>query len=140
MFHAAELLGIKDEIQTPFDLLKLTEKGLPRKAIAQLEGILYLKPSEIAPMLHVSSRTIERYKKEKSNKKLNSAITERILRIAMVVARCKEVFENPELCEEWLKTKNEVLGNKEPISLLRWNFGIDMVLDELGRIEHGIFA
>ncbi|MEN6319762.1 MAG: antitoxin Xre/MbcA/ParS toxin-binding domain-containing protein [Syntrophaceae bacterium] len=140
MYHATKLLGIKDEIQTPFDLLKLTEKGLPRKTIVLLEEILYLKPSEIASMLHISSRTIERYKKERSNKKLNSAITERILRIAMVVARCKEVFEDPELCKEWLKTKNGVFDNKEPISLLRWNFGIDMVLDELGRIEHGIFA
>jgi uncharacterized protein (DUF2384 family) len=32
---------------------------------------------------------------------------------------------------------NKALANKTPISLLRSRFGVEMVLDELGRMEYG---
>jgi len=32
------------------------------------------------------------------------------------------------------------LGHTAPIKLLASRFGVDIVLDELGRIEHGVFA
>jgi len=140
MYQGKEILGIKDDIQSPFDLHKLTVRGLPRKAITQLEKSLCLKDGEIAPLLHISPRMITRYKKEKSRKNLNSDITERILRIAEVVARCREVFEDKELSNTWLKTKNMVLGYVEPLKLLNSYYGIDVVLEELVRIEHGIIA
>jgi len=35
---------------------------------------------------------------------------------------------------------NKALNNKTPMSLLNSKFGTNMVLDELGRIEHGVFS
>jgi uncharacterized protein (DUF2384 family) len=31
------------------------------------------------------------------------------------------------------------LGERTPISLINTQIGIDMVIDELGRIEHGVY-
>jgi putative toxin-antitoxin system antitoxin component (TIGR02293 family) len=35
---------------------------------------------------------------------------------------------------------NKALDKKTPMSLLNSKFGVDMVLDEIGRIEHGVFS
>lgn len=39
-----------------------------------------------------------------------------------------------------MNQSNMALDKKTPMSLLNSKFGVDMVLDELGRIEHGVFS
>jgi uncharacterized protein (DUF2384 family) len=56
-----------------------------------------------------------------------------------VVAKGEEVFGEDPL-RVWLKETNKALGGKTPLSLLASDFGIDMVLDELHKIEHGIIS
>ena len=51
-----------------------------------------------------------------------------------------EVFEDPTMCDGWLKSPCRVLGNVTPLSLLETDAGIEAVLNELGRIEHGIVS
>jgi len=51
-----------------------------------------------------------------------------------------EVFGNEEKFTTWLETKNLVLDGKKPKEMLDSNFNINLVRDELVRIEHGIFA
>ncbi|MFX0194763.1 MAG: antitoxin Xre/MbcA/ParS toxin-binding domain-containing protein, partial [Candidatus Hodarchaeota archaeon] len=40
----------------------------------------------------------------------------------------------------WMDHPNRALADKTPLSLLNSRFGAEMLLDELGRIEHGVFA
>ena len=40
----------------------------------------------------------------------------------------------------WIDQPSTALGGQSPKSLLSSRFGIDMVLDELTRIEHGAAA
>jgi uncharacterized protein (DUF2384 family) len=40
----------------------------------------------------------------------------------------------------WIRTPSIIFKGNTPLSLLDTSFGFDMVLTELGRIEHGIFA
>jgi putative toxin-antitoxin system antitoxin component (TIGR02293 family) len=56
----------------------------------------------------------------------------------LVYRRCLKVFQHRNLVEAWLTTTNHVLGDVTPLSLLTTKSGIEMVLDELGRIKHGI--
>ncbi len=51
-----------------------------------------------------------------------------------------EVFGDKENFDTWLKSKSISLGGRTPKDLLDTKFGIGMVKDELGRIEHGILA
>jgi putative toxin-antitoxin system antitoxin component (TIGR02293 family) len=67
-------------------------------------------------------------------------ISERILRIALVVSRGEEVFGKSEQFRTWLKEPNRAMADKSPLDLLVSDFGIDMILDQLGRIEHGIIS
>jgi putative toxin-antitoxin system antitoxin component (TIGR02293 family) len=59
-------------------------------------------------------------------------------KIKLVQDRCLEVFEDPTMCEGWVKLPCRVLGNVTPFSFLETHAGIEAVLNELGRIEHGI--
>jgi putative toxin-antitoxin system antitoxin component (TIGR02293 family) len=137
--QVAKRLGIKDQVRTPLDYIALSDKGLPRETVLRLMDILSISLIELAQLLPVSKKTVERYRHDlKTN--LNRSVSERVLRIALVSLRCEEVFGKNKVCNEWLKTKNIALGDKTPLSLMRSDFGIDMVLNELGRIEHGIIS
>lgn len=51
-----------------------------------------------------------------------------------------EVFEEAVQFKLWLQTPNYALGNMQPLELLRDSYGKEMVMAELHRIDHGIFA
>lgn len=52
----------------------------------------------------------------------------------------EDVFGDKDVFQAWLHDKSIPLGNFTPISLLDTSFGIVMVKEELGRIQHGVFA
>ena len=51
-----------------------------------------------------------------------------------------EVFGNEPKFDLWLNTENLALGNIKPKSLFDSTFGINLLIDELTRIEHGVLA
>lgn len=139
--QVVEKLGIEKtevSIRSLFDLISLAKKGLPKIAIYKLEKDLSVKPREIAALLSVSPKTIVRFKS--GSHILNSAVSERILRIAMVSQKCEEVFEDRDICNQWLKSESVALGGQTPLELMESDFGIDLVLTELTRIEHGVVS
>jgi len=50
------------------------------------------------------------------------------------------VFGNKLKFDSWLETSNLALGDINPKSFLDSNLGINLVKDELARIEHGVLA
>jgi putative toxin-antitoxin system antitoxin component (TIGR02293 family) len=132
-----QVLGLKETIRSPLDLVKLGGKGVSKGAVSRLAKHLSLGLAEMAPLLSVNLRTIQRYSAERV---FSRAVSERILRIALVVSRGEEIFGNSEQFSAWLKEPNRALADKKPIDLLVSNFGIDLILDELGRIEYGIIS
>jgi hypothetical protein len=41
---------------------------------------------------------------------------------------------------DWLKSPNATFSGQTPLSLLDTEIGAELVMDTLGRIEHGVFA
>ena len=93
---------------------------------------------EWSSFLHLSERTLQRYKKEKKN--FGPVYSEKILEITMLYKYGKDIFGDEKNFHAWLDSSNVALGNSSPKQLLDNNFGIEMVKDELGRIEHGVLA
>jgi uncharacterized protein (DUF2384 family) len=60
--------------------------------------------------------------------------------IILLFKKGTDVFGNNSDFIAWLNAKNISLGGIKPISLLDNTFGINMVKEELIRIEHGILA
>ena len=67
-------------------------------------------------------------------------LSEQNHQIAEVFAKGSKVFNSRDRFLDWMNYPNKAFNNKTPMSLLDSKFGMDMVLDELGRIEHGVFS
>ena len=94
--------------------------------------------SEWSVFLHISERTLQRYKNDK--KTFDQTQSEKILEIAMLYKKGIDVFGDSEKFNRWLETDNLAFGKIKPKSLLDSSFGINMLKDELTRIEYGVLA
>ncbi len=102
---------------------KLTLDETIRKAqrlISQIE-------EEIKPGRDLANRTLKQHKKHVAN-------------LIKVQKRSEEVFGSTAAAEEWLQS--EVIGPfpQTHMELMISDKGIDQVLNELGRIEHGLIS
>ncbi|MDQ6757405.1 MAG: DUF2384 domain-containing protein [Bacteroidota bacterium] len=93
---------------------------------------------EWAAILHISERTLQRY--AKANSTFPFSTTDRILQINKVIKRGIEVFGNLEKFISWIKDNPYMLEGRLSLHSLASIEGINMVLTQLGRIEHGILA
>ena len=61
-------------------------------------------------------------------------------KIAKIVDRAIEVFNNESVAKSWLRTPNPYLGDLIPLNMLESAEGIEEVLDMLGRIDYGVYS
>lgn len=94
--------------------------------------------NEWSGFLHISERTMQRYQKEK--KKFDPIQSEKILEIALLYKKGVEVFGNKAHFDAWLQMENIALGKQTPKSFFDSSFGINLLKDELTRIESGVLA
>ena len=124
-------------IKSRMDLIELSKSGLTKKALAHLAKYMSFSVRQMAEFLPVTERTIQRYGPDAH---FNRVVSEQILQIAEVAAKGTEVFEDTNRFLAWMNHPSKALANKTPSSLLSSRFGIEMVLDELGRMEYGVFS
>jgi len=135
MHAIAATLGI-DEPLDEIALIELTRRGLPGDTINVLAKTAGLTISELSHVLHVSSRTLMRRK----GKLLDHHLSDHMVMIGTVVARCTELFQRSENASCWLKSPVLALGNSRPLDLLDTTAGAIIVLNLLGRLEHGVVS
>lgn len=139
--NIARILGgervLHKRIQSRLDLIELSKKGVTKVALSHLAKYLSFSMAQMAELLPVTERTIQRYA---PNKHFAPVVSEQILQIAEVAAKGAEVFGEKDKFLSWMNHPNTGLGNEAPMSLLSSRFGSNMVMDELGRIEHGVFS
>jgi len=137
----SEILGGKNalrrDIASRMDLIQLSSKGITKDSLLDLARYLSMSISQMAELLPVTERTIQRYKRKQ---RFNRVVSEQVLQIAEVAARGGEVFGDRDKFLSWMRSPSPALGNRTPAFLLRSRFGIEVVLDELGRIEHGVIS
>jgi putative toxin-antitoxin system antitoxin component (TIGR02293 family) len=119
-------------------LMHYARTGLSYGHFQQLSVKTPFTLKEWSEILHISERTLQRYKKDCLV--FESLQSERILEIALLQRKGIEVFGDAGKFFTWLNTVNVSLGNITPRDLLDNSFGIGLLKDELFRIEHGILA
>src|SRR5688500_9695192 len=122
---------------SPLDWIEMIRKGIPAPAVESLLKAMQLSQTELARALGIPERTLARRKREGV---LSSEESSKLLRLARVLGRAGEVFEDPEAALNWLRSANSALSGATPLSLLDTDIGAESVLDTLGRIEHGVFG
>ncbi|MEP6674547.1 MAG: hypothetical protein ABJA78_05315 [Ferruginibacter sp.] len=91
-----------------------------------------------AAILHVSERTLQRY--AKSNASFAAINTQRALQIAHVIKKAREVFGDINNFYHWISRNPSTLEGNLSFESLTTHEGIEKVLTQMGRIEHGLFA
>lgn len=119
-------------------LIDLVRKGVKYPAFQNIASKSPFTIDEWSQFLHISNRTMQRYRKEK--KTFEPLQSEKIVKITLLYKKGIEVFGDKESFDTWLSTRNVALGGILPKSLLDNNFGIDMLKDALTRIEYGVLA
>lgn len=130
-------LNLSQPIKSPYDLMELARQGLVRSAMDSLAQLLEVSTKDLVPYLPISERTLQRYDE---NKKLSPELSDYLIQIAKVYAKTVEVFVERDKAVKWLKYPNVALGGVTPLSCLDNFSGIELVMDELGRIEYGVYA
>jgi putative toxin-antitoxin system antitoxin component (TIGR02293 family) len=137
VLHQLLATGRYAATSTDFDLVQLTRAGLPKRILASLAKKISITLQELAHIMHISDRTLQRYDDDAIVK---TEYAEKAVELARLYVRGQEVFGSMDKFKSWMKTPLFVFKNETPISLLDTSIGFDMVFKELGRIEHGIFA
>jgi putative toxin-antitoxin system antitoxin component (TIGR02293 family) len=136
-----EVLGgegiFRGRLRNRIDLIELGKIGLTKAELLHLADYLDLTISQIAQLLPIAERTIQRYSDDRH---FSPSVSEHILQIAECTAAGIRVFEDKGKFLAWLRHPNRALGQQTPMSMLSSRFGSEMVLDELGRIEYGVFS
>ena len=123
--------------QSPLDWVSVIRRGISSSAVDSLTKFTRLSQTELSRALGIPERTLARRKREG---KLNSEESAKLVRLARVIERAEEVFEDFDMAIDWLKSANTALSGSTPLSLLDTDIGGEGVMDTLGRIEHGVFA
>ncbi len=89
-------------------------------------------------IFEISTKTLYSYRQ--SGKKLPVRLNEHILKLEELYKKGIELFESADEFNRWLKSESFGLGNTKPINLLNSVTGIDLIYEELVRIEFGATA
>lgn len=137
-FSGADLTYRSADDKNLLYIIELVRSGINPNAFGELTELTPFTMAEWADFLQLSERTIQRNQKEK--KAFQPIQSEKIVELAMLYNYGVEVFGDKDNFDIWLDAKSIALGGRKPKELLDTNFGINLVKDELGRIEHGILA
>lgn len=125
------------ESLTPLGWVSMIRQGFPTQALDSLGANTQAHTAELAQLLDISVRMLAQRRRTGF---LSQQESERLFRVARVLARAEELFGNLEKAFRWLNSPIIVLSGATPLSLLDTEVGGKLVMDTLGRIEHGIPA
>lgn len=133
-----ENLTFFDFLNQKLLVIPLIEQGISTDLFHTLIRSSPFTMDEWASFTNLPIRTIQRYIKEHGT--LKPIYTEKVFELYEVWKRGMEVFESEEKLRNWLQSPKYIFDNKRPIDLLSNSIGKDLVMQELNRIEHGLFA
>ena len=119
------------------DLLAEVEKGLPVRAYEVVAKALELTPAEEDRLLQVSLRTRARWKQRA---RLDPATSDRLVRLARILALAVMVLESRENAVAWLREPTDALHGRSPLAAIATDPGAEKVSNMLYQMEHGVYA
>ena len=123
-----------DSPQNKLKIIHATRNGVTRSQLKKFSLRVALPLTKISEIVPASYSTLSKklsYDKE---------VSERLFEIAEVYSKGFEVFGDEKKFTRWLNKKSKVLGGLTPFSLLDTSYGVKLVIDEIRRIDYGIFA
>ncbi len=128
---------LKQDVRSDLDLAALVRAGLPAESLEFVLEFEWLAAIDLYRLVG-SPRTLQR--KRSARGTLSPEESDRLARVARVIARAEEALGDPDAGHQWLGRGNRALEGQRPITLLDSDAGTRAVERILGRIEHGIVS
>ncbi len=119
-------------------LFMSSKKGLEPQAAFDLIAITLLTGPMIESILYVTLKTLANYKQRKTH--LNAAMSEKVLSIFALYKKGISIFGSVDNFNKWMETSAYGLGGQRPNDLLDTMTGVNLISEELTRIEYGDLA
>src|SRR5258708_1136488 len=128
--NISEYIGVTPKSE--FDLAEIVEHGLPTDNLALLreKGLTF---SEVSQMV-ISPRTLKHRKARGEH--LSHEETDRMVRVARIVALAENVFGNLEKALLWLRGADDRIGDRNQLSMLHTEYGARGSVGANGRGEN----
>jgi putative toxin-antitoxin system antitoxin component (TIGR02293 family) len=132
------------EVSEPYIALRSLNKlpaalaDFPFSKFKKIADKVPFTQTDWANILHLSERTLQRYSKD--NKNFEGIYVDRILQLERLINIGLDTFETPDAFYRWLKQSKNVLGTVISFESLHHSQGIQDVLNQLERIQHGIYT
>lgn len=120
------------------EIIKRTREGFPASVFGDISTYLQMPQTQLFDALGVSRSTVSNRKK--GDQPLSVMESDKVVRVAKVLARATNVLGDDEQARTWLCREIRSIGGVPPITMLDTEAGYELVMDTLGRIEHGIAA
>lgn len=133
----AVIMGGKALRPSDYDLVSIAREGIAKNKLLALAKKLSLTIEELAGILHISERTLQRYE---PSTLIKTEHADRAIELAKLYERGAEVLGSHDAFNRWLRHPNLALRHQIPLTLLDTSIGFTMVLNILGRIAHGVFS
>jgi len=139
MTAAKVISKYKSAINNDLSIVKSSNAGVSSKIFTELVEMSGISKRFLAEeVFDISLKTMMRYQKD--NKKLNPRNSEIALKLMNLFRKGIEIFGTMISFMSWLNKEAYGLGDKLPITLMNTITGIDLIEEELIRIEFGALA
>jgi putative toxin-antitoxin system antitoxin component (TIGR02293 family) len=121
-------------LRTDNDLRAAIREGFPQKVVGSVMNSAGLTLKELSATLDLSPRSLQR---RRHQGRLARYESDRLYRLARIVALAKQYIGNEETAARWLRRPNRALGGNNPLELIDTELGARAVENILGRIAFG---
>jgi putative toxin-antitoxin system antitoxin component (TIGR02293 family) len=121
-------------IHSDEDLRLAIREGLPHSAVAGVLKSAEITLQELASSLDLSVRSLQR---RRSDGRLARYESDRVYRLARIVALATYFLGEKQRALHWLKRPNRALGGVAPLSAIDTELGARTIENILGRIAYG---
>jgi putative toxin-antitoxin system antitoxin component (TIGR02293 family) len=126
------------EISDPVSLFFTAESGLPVQVFDDLIKITGLNKNQLAGFIDMTAKTIDNYHKRK--KPFRRIQSEQLLQILALYKKGLDIFGSTGEMNVWLCQPAPGLGGRMGMDMLYSQGGIQLVMEELIRLEYGALA
>ncbi len=119
-------------------MIAQTRRGFPATVVADVARTLDMPQDQFYTAVGLPRSTMK--SRIAQGKPLSPSEGDRVYRVTKVLQRAVDVLEDRDAAKQWVQRTNRSLGNVAPLTLLDTEAGYELVMDTLGRIEHGIAA
>jgi putative toxin-antitoxin system antitoxin component (TIGR02293 family) len=127
-------------IGTPLELCRVIQRGMPVGVVMSLAAHLLNHAGRIFACLSGECDLISIASAGSANDLLSIEDSNRVYRLAGILAHASDTFGSFAAAETWLMTPHAIFDKAAPIELIDTDIGYEIVETVLVQIDHGVAA